>query len=729
MSIGRFFYGSIFEPTVLRTIFVLMKRNVLNSLILLVLVFSSTASYAGRVKKGFVALEMHDYFKAKKAFTKGMKYNPEICSYGLASLYSRDNNVFYSKDSAYRYIRLAKSIFYDAKEGKRKRWTKFGWDMNGIDSLERAIADQFFAEAQRLNTPDSYNSFLVSHPNSTHAQRALTVRDSIAFFGAVMENTSSSYQKFIDNYPESNYIEIAHDNFYEVQFNELTGDGSLASYLEFVELNATSPLLSAAEKKIFEIVTEPNTKESFDIFIRTYPKNTMVDSAWRQLYQSSMDTMSLLTLKRFKNRYPDYPYQKELLQDMAYIDSVFLPFKKGDLFGFMNTAGITMIAPSYQQVSKFREGLAVAVKNGRFGVIDKYNRIRIPFKFDGISDFISGRAIVEQNGLQGMIHRNGSFVFECKFDDMGSLSDGLIYASDGERFGYYDVSGFLRIPMKFSDAYDFSNGVAKVEIDGLAAYIDIYGGYVVPPAFEEIRMFSDSLYIYEQDGFFGFANRFGKSVIEPVYDEIGELHDNFAVASIDGEIVYLNGGGQVIVQNDLEEFPNFMLRAEFLNGEAIAMKDGMYGKIDQKGREVIKFQYENLGTGNYIFAFKKNGQWGVMNASKKVIIPAQYASIAIHDDKYIIANMEFGEGVLSIKNEEIIPMNFESIEYLSDDLFLAESETGFGVLRKKELIVPLEFDSVQLFGKDYLLLIKSDRWAYLEIATGKLIEMRVDTGE
>ena len=65
----------------------------------------------------------------------------------------------------------------------------------------------------------------------------------------------------------------------------------------------------------------------------------------------------------------------------------------------------------------------------------------------------------------------------------------------------------------------------------------------------------------------------------------------------------------------------------------------------------------------------------------------------------------------------------------SRGVFLAENETGFGVLRKKELIVPLEFDSVQLFGKDYLLLIKSDRWAYLEIATGKLIEMRVDTGE
>lgn len=696
---------------------------------LLLLIFSSSMTYAGNVKKGFVALEVHDYFKAKKAFTKGMKYNPEACAFGLASLYSRDNNVFYSRDSAFRYVILAKNTLYNAKASKRKRYAKYGWDLEGIDSLERIIADQFFAEAKRINSPASYNDFLKTHPESIHAPRALAVRDSIAFFSAVMENTSNAYQTFINDYPESRYIPIAHDNFYEVQFTETTGDGSLASYLEFVELNSNSPLRPAAEKKIFEIVTEPNTRESYDIFIRTYPSNSMIDSAWRQLYQSSLDTMNMLTLKRFKNRYPNYPYQKEIDRDMAFIDSVFLPIKVGEQFGFMNTAGTTLIPARYEQVSKFSEGLAVAAKDGKYGVIDKYNQVRIPFKFDAISDFISGRAIVEQDGLQGMIHRNGSFVFKCQFDDMGTLSNGLIYASDGEKFGYYDVTGFLRIPMKFTDAYDFTNGVARVEVDGLAAFIDIYGGYVVPPAFEEIRMFSDSLYIYEEDGMYGFINRFGKSVIEPTYDEIGELHNNFAIASMDGELVYLNGAGQIVVQNDLEEFPNFMSRAEFINGEAVAMKDGMYGKIDEKGREVIKFQYENLGVGAYIFPFKKKGQWGVMNASKKIIVPSKYASITIHEDKYFIVNDDFTQGVLGVNGEEILPMNFKSVEYLGDDLFIVEGETGFGILRKSEVIAPLEFDSVQLFGKDYLLLIKSDRWTYLELATGRLIEMTVETGE
>ena len=106
-----------------------------------------------------------------------------------------------------------------------------------------------------------------------------------------------------------------------------------------------------------------------------------------------------------------------------------------------------------------------------------------------------------------------------------------------------------------------------------------------------------------------------------------------------------------------------------------------------------------------------------------------YSSLTIYEETYIIARNELGEGVLDVSGAEIIPLNFKSIKYLSNDLFIVESETGFGIMHKKELIAPLEFDSVQLFSKEFLLLIKSNQWSYLDMATGKLIEMKPVTGE
>ena len=81
------------------------------------------------------------------------------------------------------------------------------------------------------------------------------------------------------------YNDIARDNYFDAQFSEMTGDGSLASYIEFVELNSESPMVIYAEKEIYAIVTEPNTVEAYDVFIRTYPENPYVDSAWWQMYK------------------------------------------------------------------------------------------------------------------------------------------------------------------------------------------------------------------------------------------------------------------------------------------------------------------------------------------------------------------------------------------------------------------------------------------------------------
>ena len=77
---------------------------------------------ASPIKRGNEALMIHDYFKAKKLFKKGLKYNVSPASFGLATIYSRNNNPFFSLDSAYRYIKLADSSWMESKERKKEKW-------------------------------------------------------------------------------------------------------------------------------------------------------------------------------------------------------------------------------------------------------------------------------------------------------------------------------------------------------------------------------------------------------------------------------------------------------------------------------------------------------------------------------------------------------------------------------------------------------------------------------
>lgn len=120
---------------------------------LLIVICFLTASHtasAGKIKRGFEALKVYDYFKAKKLFEKGMKYSPSAGAFGLAKIYMRNDNPFTSIDSAYRYVNLSKSFYPKAREGKKLRWAVYGWTEEGIDSLRQEISTLFYLNAAKL---------------------------------------------------------------------------------------------------------------------------------------------------------------------------------------------------------------------------------------------------------------------------------------------------------------------------------------------------------------------------------------------------------------------------------------------------------------------------------------------------------------------------------------------------------------------------------------------------
>ena len=81
----------------------------------LVFVGSSSVS-ASQLKRGYKALEIYDYFKAKKLLSRAKKYNPSTATYGLSIIYSRNDNPFYNKDSAYRYVLFSDSTWNTTKD-------------------------------------------------------------------------------------------------------------------------------------------------------------------------------------------------------------------------------------------------------------------------------------------------------------------------------------------------------------------------------------------------------------------------------------------------------------------------------------------------------------------------------------------------------------------------------------------------------------------------------------
>ena len=97
-----------------------MIRGIKIVVILLLLLSFEIEVRGASLAKGFEALEIHDYFKAKSIFYKSFKKQPSAAAYGLSVIYSRNNNPFYNLDSALYYAKISIQTFWERTSEKQK---------------------------------------------------------------------------------------------------------------------------------------------------------------------------------------------------------------------------------------------------------------------------------------------------------------------------------------------------------------------------------------------------------------------------------------------------------------------------------------------------------------------------------------------------------------------------------------------------------------------------------
>ena len=101
--------------------------------------------------------------------------------------------------------------------------------------------------------------------------------------------------------------------------------------------------------------------------------------------------------------------------------------------------------------------------------------------YDNIDCFFEGLAAVEVDGLWGFIDKNGEMVIEPRFRAVGIFSEGLAaFVIDASGWGYMDTSGNVVIKPQFDGANPFDeSGRALVRIGdyetGVMGYVDRNG--------------------------------------------------------------------------------------------------------------------------------------------------------------------------------------------------------------------------------------------------------------
>lgn len=117
--------------------------------------------------------------------------------------------------------------------------------------------------------------------------------------------------------------------------------------------------------------------------------------------------------------------------------------------------------------------------NGKYGFVDKNDRMIIPASFQKAMDYFEGLAAVKYSDKWGFVDDKGNIVVDCKFEDVNNFANGYARVKMDNKWGYIDKSGKYIVEPIFNYCWDFSVGKAKVRMDdGSIRYIDKSGKYI-----------------------------------------------------------------------------------------------------------------------------------------------------------------------------------------------------------------------------------------------------------
>lgn len=346
---------------------------------------------------------------------------------------------------------------------------------------------------------------------------------------------------------------------------------------------------------------------------------------------------------------------------------VFIPFLKDTLFGFVNVAGDTVIAPAYEDAEFFYDGWAKVKVKGGFN----------------------------------WINQQAKFLLEKPVNTAGNFSEGLAFGkNDGEPGFFVNTQGQKEIYLapNILVAEPFSHGTSVVSVDTMVTTVTYFdhwneevnkkkskgsyipgfqsgvinrsGNFIVSAGYDDIgKPTNDGYFRLIKGNLMGMADTTGKIVIPVTWEFLGEMSNGLVVFRKGDKYGYLDHTGKKVIK------AMFSNAGDFNEDLAPAMQDSLWGFIDKKGRWVIKPQYlwaESFYEG--LAGVVVNRKWGFIDHTGFLVFPAKFDDYQPFQEGYAAVRMNGLWGFLYRKGGMVIQPAYEIVGSFVDGITRAEDK-------------------------------------------------------
>jgi hypothetical protein len=692
------------------------------SIIFFLLILFSTGIYADKLEKGFERLKMFDYFSAKGYFEKAMDDDPAAAAYGLAKIFSVNNNPFYSTDSARRYILISDSL-YDLQKVKVKNYYReLGVNDSTISELSERICADAFEKAKESETSKAYNHFISFYNSCAQTTEVIELRNAAAFDEADSVNTSEAFKKFMNSYPRALEIDKAQKRYDELIYSENT-DSTLESYQYFIQNFPENPYRKQAEKMIYTLSVPDRTIDQYATFARTHSNSPHFKEAWYEVYKLGMPDFSETRYNNFKTTYPDFPFLDELETDYKLANTFFLSFEENEKYGYMNDTGAVMIKPEFDEAGIFKEGLAFVAIDDKYGYINKAGKLIIDYQFKDAESFHNSAAVVLKDSLYGVIDKSGQFILQPLYEELSEADSEIYMAVKKGKSGYIQRTGDTLTGFDFDVANDFKNGFAVVSKDEKSGIIDSNGKYTISPSFDDLVFISPRfLKAMNAEEQWGIVTVRGDTVLPFDYDAIGEFSNGMAMVVKNDKCGYIDEGRSQAIPIKFPFLPGMLTTGTFANGYALLKGKYKSTLIDSTGKTITFKSAEDYGKPSEgLYPVRKNSKWGFANVSGKVVIPCKYQSVEpFSKGRSVVKNNKLA-GVIDSTNKEILIPSYTDVILESNAIIVKNNSLSGLFSNDGSMIIPCEYETMEFVRPDIVRAISKDKYQIVNLNTGKVI--------
>ena len=530
---------------------------------------------------------------------------------------------------------------------------------------------------------------------------------SLIIFIFICYNVFSKKDKYNINFEEINQRQYFLD--FDEKYGVINKDGE-----EIIDTN-------------FDMIQIPNPSK--DIFVCMSNYNAETGSYETKIYNKNREEL-----------FTDYEKveaisRQESLDNIPYEKSV-LKYKENGKYGLINLSGKKITKPIYDDIQalEYKEGMLTVKQNDKFGIININGDEIIKVKYDGIQ--------ADQYSLNENHNKKAGFIVSIK-------------TNDGYKFGYINYKGKTLLETEYNEIARI-NYINDDESVYLVAFKNGQAGLfknkskVLENEYEDIQFDNiNNLLILQRNGKQGVSDLDGKKIIQLEYDNI-IITGNSINAQKGDEVTVFNSEGEKLKNSNfisvletdnknyfitidknenygvLDKDDNVIIDNKYtfidylFDNYFVAQNEQKIGIVDDKGKEVIKFDYDVLQKieGTDLIQGIKNENIDLIDKNMKKILTMKNAQIDIKENYIKIYNSE-DRKYLQYDGKEVSNINVIK----EAKLFAKKSNNKWGFVDKNGNIkIQYTYDMVtELNEYGYAGIKLNGKWGVIN-SEGKIIQ-------